>query len=87
MNALDISEDIKNNILLKIDNTAHIEITDETYKHQKHKGFQQDKYHFLLEIKSDKLSSMTRIKSHKEIFSSVNHLMPSIHALSIKIVD
>ena len=87
MDALDVSVKIKENILLKIDSSAVIDIIDETYKHEQHKGFQKSKYHFLLEIKSDKLASMTRVKSHKEIFNSVNELMPYIHALSIKIVD
>ena len=72
-------------ILTKVDSHADIKIIDETHKHQKHKGYIEGKHHFLLEIKSDKLSSMSKISSHKSIYKAIHELMPFIHALSIKI--
>ncbi len=86
MTAVEISTKIKESICSKIDENAQINIIDETHKHQKHKGFVEGRYHFLVEIKSDILASVSRVKSHKQIFSSIDELMPFIHAFSIKII-
>ena len=86
MNSQEIMQLITNNILEKIDNNAEINIIDETHKHQKHRGFIEGKYHYLLEIKSDILKELNRVKSHKKIYESNSELIEKyIHALSIKI--
>ncbi len=85
MNKSDLINNInKKNLLSKVDSQADIKIIDEN-KHQKHKGYVEGKYHFLLEIDSGKLSSMSKISSHKSIYKALDELMPFIHALSIKI--
>lgn len=76
---------IKQNLHTNIDSQADIKIIDETYKHTKHKGYVEGKYHLLLEINSDKLNAMSKISAHKNIYNTVNELMPYIHALSIKL--
>lgn len=76
---------IKLCLLAEVDSLADIKIIDETHLHQKHKGFIEGKYHFLLEINSTKLSSMSKISAHKSIYKAVDKLMSFIHALSIKI--
>lgn len=80
-----VATQIKDKILSQVDSQANIEIIDETHKHMKHKGFTEGKYHFIINISSQKLNSMRKISAHKEIFKSVDYLMPYIHALSIKI--
>jgi BolA protein len=85
MDSITVTNQIKELILSKIDTQASIEIINETHKHVKHKGYSEGKYHFALTISSEKLSSMRKISSHKEIYRAVNDLMPYIHALSIRI--
>ncbi|GAB4222204.1 MAG: BolA/IbaG family iron-sulfur metabolism protein [Francisella sp.] len=85
MNSISLAESIKNKILFKIDPQAKVEITDDTYKHIKHKGYIEGKYHFTLNITSSKLSCITKVKAHKLIFKAIEDIMPHIHALSIKI--
>ena len=85
MNKSDLIKNIDKNLLSKVDSQADIKIIDETHKHQKHKGYVEGKYHFLLEIDSGKLSSMSKISAHKSIYKALDELMPFIHALSIKI--
>ena len=85
MNAQILATEIKQQILSKLDSNSKIKITDETHKHIKHKGYINGKYHFLLEIESDKLNKLKKIASHKEIYKVVSPQMDYIHALSIKI--
>lgn len=85
MDSITVTNQIKELILSKIDPQASIEIINETHKHIKHKGYTEGKYHFVLNISSQKLSAMRKISSHKEIFRAIDNLMPYIHALSIKI--
>lgn len=85
MDSITVTNQIKDLILSKIDPQANIQIINETHKHVKHKGYTEGKYHFALNISSEKLSTMKKISSHKEIYRAVNDLMPYIHALSIKI--
>ena len=85
MDSSTVAEQIKIRILSKVEPQAIIEVIDETYKHLKHKGYTQGKYHFILNITSQKLSTITKIQAHKQIFKAVEDLMPYIHALSIKI--
>ncbi|WP_150465848.1 BolA/IbaG family iron-sulfur metabolism protein [Francisella sp. SYW-2] len=85
MDSTAVATQIKSEILSKIDSQALIEVIDETHKHTKHKGFVEGKYHYVINISSKKLSDSSKIKAHKEVFKSVEKLMPYIHALSIKI--
>ena len=85
MSKSELINDIHKNLLSKVDSQAGIKIIDETHKHQKHKGYIEGKYHFLLEIDSSKLSSMSKISVHKSIYKALDEFMPFIHALSIKI--
>jgi BolA protein len=79
-------EKIRQSLLKDIDSAAFIKIIDETHKHKKHKGFIEGKRHFALEIASDKLNSISKIKAHKSIYKAIDPLMEHIHALSIKIL-
>ncbi|ASG67575.1 hypothetical protein fh0823_02340 [Francisella halioticida] len=85
MDSITVTNKIKELILSKIDPQANIKIINETHKHVKHKGYTEGKYHFAINISSDKLNTMRKISSHKEIYKAINNLMPYIHALSIKI--
>ena len=85
MDIIDLKQQIKDTILTTIDANAEIKICDESHKHHKHKGYVPGKYHLNLDIKSDTLNSLARIKSHKEIYRTLDNLMGNIHALSIKI--
>lgn len=85
MDSTTVADQIKTQILFKVEPQAIIEVIDETYKHVKHRGYNQGKYHFVLNINSQKLSTITKIQAHKQIFKAVEDLMPYIHALSIKI--
>ncbi|APC91311.1 MULTISPECIES: BolA family protein [Francisella] len=85
MDSTTVAKQIKNQILSKVEPQAIIEVIDETHKHVKHSGYTQGKYHFILNITSQKLNTITKIKAHTEIFKAVEELMPYIHALSIKI--
>ena len=76
---------IENKIKEKI-KIESILITDNSSLHQKHKFFSADKYHLSLEIKSDYLNSLTRIKAQREIMKLLaEELHTKIHALEIKI--
>lgn len=85
MNKSALIDQIQLCLLAKVDSQADIKVIDETYKHKKHKGYIEGKYHFLLEIDSKKLNSISKISAHKSIYKAVDKLMPFIHALSIKI--
>ena len=80
-----LTEQIQQCLLAKVDSQANIKIIDETHRHQNHKGYIEGRYHFVLEIDSNKLNAMNKISAHKSIYKAVDELMPSIHALSIKI--
>ena len=76
-----IEKKIKENI-----KTENILITDNSALHKKHKFFSADKYHLSLEIKSDYLNSLTKIKAQREIMKLLaEELHTKIHALEIKI--
>ena len=64
----------------------HIEIVDNSYKHLKHKSFSPDKFHLHLKIKSMYLSSISKVKAHREIMKILkDELLNNIHALEISI--
>ena len=76
-----IENKVKKNI--KIEN---ILITDNSSLHKKHKFFNPEKYHLKLEIESDYLNSLTKIKGQREIMNLLaDEMQTKIHALEIKI--
>ena len=76
-----IENKVKKNI--KIEN---ILIIDNSSLHKKHKFFNPEKYHLKLEIESDYLNSLTKIKGQREIMNLLaDEMQTKIHALEIKI--
>ncbi len=76
-----IENKVKKNI--KIEN---ILITDNSSLHKKHKFFNPEKYHLKLEIESNYLNSLTKIKGQREIMNLLaDEMQTKIHALEIKI--
>ncbi|MCF6808479.1 BolA family transcriptional regulator [Thiotrichales bacterium 19S9-11] len=64
-----------------------LEIIDDSERHKNHPGAKSGKGHFIVKIKSDKLSQLTRIKAHKAVYQAVNDLFETdIHALNIQIL-
>ncbi|MDE4970009.1 cell division protein BolA, partial [Francisella tularensis subsp. holarctica] len=52
MDSTTVAQQIKTQILSKVEPQAIIEIIDETHTHVKHRGYTQGKYHFILNITS-----------------------------------
>ena len=76
-----IEKKVKNNI--KIEN---ITVTDNSHLHKKHKFFDPKKYHLSLEINSDYLKKMNRVRAQREVMKVLeDELKNKIHALEIKI--
>jgi stress-induced morphogen len=76
-----IENKIKKNIKIE-----SILITDNSNLHKKHKFFDIKKYHLCLEIESNYLNSLSKIKAHREIMNILSkELRTKIHALEIKI--
>ena len=72
-----IKKNIKTESILVVDNTA---------LHKKHKFFDSKKYHLKVEIKSIYLSSLGRVRAHKEVMKILTEELKSkIHALELKI--
>ena len=64
---------------------AHLEIIDDSHKHVGHAG-NTGGGHYTLIITAEKLNRLSKLESHRLIYSAVNDLMPEkIHALSIKV--
>tara|TARA_B100000029_G_scaffold512032_1_gene607611 strand:- start:2340 stop:2594 length:255 start_codon:yes stop_codon:yes gene_type:complete len=66
-----------------------LEVKNESYKHWGHSGSPNTgNSHFLIKIKSKKLSDLTRLDGERKIYSVLQKEMKNhIHALSIKIID
>ena len=76
---------IKEKINKKI-NPANIILIDNSEFHNKHKSFDENKFHLKIIIESKKLKNMNKISAHKEIFSILKDEMKNkIHALEIEI--
>ena len=61
-------------------------LIDNSNLHTKHKSFNFTKFHLKLIIKSEKFKNMSKVESHRAIFSILDDEMKSkIHALEIKI--
>ena len=64
---------------------THLEIIDDSHKHVGHAG-NTGGGHFTLIISAEKLNGLSKLESHRLIYSAVNDLIPEkIHALSIEI--
>ena len=68
-------------------NPEFLRVNNNSHLHKGHLGDDgSDETHFLIEIKSQKLSEMTRIKAHQEINRIVkDEFAQGLHALEIKI--
>tara|TARA_B110000881_G_C18117215_1_gene290327 strand:- start:94 stop:348 length:255 start_codon:yes stop_codon:yes gene_type:complete len=76
-----IENKIKNNIKIE-----SILIIDNSDLHKKHKFFNPEKYHLYLEIESDYLRSLNKVKAQREIMNLLaEELQSKLHALEIKI--
>ena len=83
---MDFFNQIKEKISKEI-NPEDIKLIDNSNLHIKHKSFDKNKFHIKLVIKSEKLKKMSKIESHKIIFSILsNEIKNKIHALEIKIL-
>ena len=79
-------ENIEEKIKLKV-NLENLKIIDNTHKHKGHKSFSPERYHIKLIIKSQYLSSISRLEAHKIINEVLKEdLKTKIHALEINIV-
>ena len=82
---IDFLEKIKTKISNEL-NTEDILLIDNSSLHSKHKSFDSNKFHLKLIIKSKKLNKMSKIDSHRAIFSVLEKEMRNkIHALEIVI--
>ena len=77
-----IEEKIKSKVKLE-----KLEIVDNSHKHKRHKSFSPERYHIKLILKSNYLSSISRLEAHKIINEILKEdLKTKIHALEINIV-
>ena len=61
-------------------------IVDNSNQHKRHRFFDSEKYHLKLEIESNYLSSLDKVKAQRQIMSILaKELKNKIHALEIKI--
>ena len=78
-------EEVKEKIRNKL-NPEELSLIDNSFLHTKHKSFDSAKLHLKLIIKSEKFKNMSKIESHRAIFSILDDEMKNkIHALEIKI--
>ena len=78
-------EEVKEKIRNKL-NPEELSLIDNSFLHTKHKSFDPKKFHIKLVIKSKELKKISKIESHKIIFSILKDEMNNrIHALEIEI--
>ena len=78
-------EKVKEKINEKI-HPEQLQIIDNSSLHIKHKSFEPNKLHLKIVLKSEKLKAMSKIESHKIIYSTLKEEMKNkIHALEIEI--
>ena len=86
MNINQLSKKIETK-LLKDTSIKDVKIIDNTYKHLKHNSHQKGKFHIKLEINSDMLKKINRIKSNKVIYKILSEeLKNDIHSLQISFI-
>ena len=77
--------EIKSKINTKF-NPEKISLVDNSSLHVKHKSFDSNKFHLKLIIKSKILKNMSKVDSHRAIYSVLNEeIKNKIHALEIHI--
>ena len=63
-----------------------INIEDKTFLHRKHSGFQKNKFHLKISIKSTELKKLNKIDSNKKIYKILQREINShIHSIQILI--
>tara|TARA_Y100000996_G_C22502451_1_gene634994 strand:- start:884 stop:1138 length:255 start_codon:yes stop_codon:yes gene_type:complete len=63
-----------------------IKIIDNSDAHKKHKFFQKNKFHLILEIKSNYLNSLKRLDAEKILMKVIkDEFQEKIHALEIRL--
>lgn len=73
------------NILTKAFQPEELRVIDESHKHVGHAGHTgEGESHFLVQIVSEKFAGKTRLEMHKMVYSSLNDIVPRIHALQIQ---
>jgi len=78
-------EKVKEKINEKI-HPEQLQVIDNSSLHIKHKSFQPNKLHLKIVLKSEKLKSMSKVESHKIIYTALKDEMKNkIHALEIEI--
>lgn len=66
---------------------THLEVIDDSDQHIGHAGHQGGGRHFSIIISAECFNHLTRIESHRQIYSLFTDLMPEqIHALKIKVI-
>ena len=67
----------------------HLEVINESHKHQGHSGSPNTgNSHFSIIIKSEKFKNLTKLVGQRMIYKVLSEEMKNnIHALSIKIID
>ena len=81
-----LSKKIENK-LLKDNSIKDVKIIDNSYNHLKHNSHQECKFHIKLEINSDMLKKINRIKSNKVIYKILSEeLKNDIHSLQISFI-
>lgn len=65
---------------------SYLEVTDESDQHVGHAGHQGGGRHFAVVVSAEKLSKMSKVEAHRQIYALFEDMMPeTIHALRIKI--
>jgi BolA family transcriptional regulator, general stress-responsive regulator len=84
MKIANLIADIKQTLSANIADIENISVVDESYKHKKHSGYREGKYHLNLCIQSASLNQLTQIKAHRIIYTALaTYIQNDIHALSI----
>lgn len=66
---------------------TQLEVIDDSHKHIGHAGAQGGAGHYTVIIHSDMFSNKSRVDVHREIYRTLNDMIPhEIHALQIKII-
>ena len=82
---------MKEQIFQKLNNfysPTKLEVINESYKHASHEQSPQNgNSHFLIKIKSEKLSKLTRLEGQREIYTLLKEEMNNgVHSISIRII-
>lgn len=68
-------------------NPTQLTVRDDSHKHVGHVGAQDGRGHFYVEIASEELTGLPRLKQHQKIYDALGPLMQTdIHALQIKVM-